>query len=177
MNLESELARCDREIEIAKADARVVPKNDNCGPLLGLRDWFYERGLILAEIDKLPFASGGIRSHLAPRFDLIPRAFLECLADRLELGLAKKGAREILQRYKRGSPAERDAILDDEGWWVEMRNHLQDHLIYLRDGDFADEGLWGHAGAVMWNAGMLAWRERELQKRELGRENPTPAPP
>ena len=116
--------------------------------------------------DALPFESGGIRSHKVARFDLIPRAFLECLADRLEFGLARKGDREILRRYRNADQAARDAILDDEGWWAEMRNHLQDHVIDLRDADFSNETLWGHVGAVMWNAGMLAWRERELQKRK-----------
>lgn len=115
--------------------------------------------------DQLPFLSGGIRSHKVARFDLIPRAFLECLADRLELGLQVKGDREILRRYRRGTEAERDAILDDESWWIEMRNHLQDHVIDLRDNAGSD-GLWGHVGAIMWNAGMIAWREREIAKRE-----------
>lgn len=116
--------------------------------------------------DQLPFASGGIRSHKVRRFDLIPRAMLECLADRLELGLKVKGDREILQRYRRGDQAAKDAILDDDGWWIEMRNHLQDHVIDLRDADFLHDNLWGHVGAIMWNSGMLAWRERELAKRE-----------
>lgn len=120
--------------------------------------------------DQLPFASGGIRSHKVSRFDLIPRAFLECLADRLELGLQVKGDREILQRYRRGDQAAKDAILDDESWWIEMRNHLQDHVIDLRDAAFHNDNLWGHVGAVMWNSGMLAWRERELAKRKVRSE-------
>lgn len=114
--------------------------------------------------DQLPFLSGGIRSHKVASFHLIPRAFLECLADRLELGLRVKGDREILKRYRNGSEAERDAILDDESWWIEMHNHLQDHIIDLRDHVGAD-GVWGHIGAIMWNAGMIAWRERERALR------------
>jgi len=114
--------------------------------------------------DAYAFKTGGIRSHKAPRFDLIPRVFLACIADRLELGLAKKGDREILQRYRRGTPEERTAILADESWWTEMKNHLQEHVTALITGELGSESLWGHVGAIAWNALMFAWRYAETAK-------------
>lgn len=121
-----------------------------------------------SSLEPVPFASGGERSQLAPRFDLIPREFLECLADRLALGLRQHGEREILSVYRRSDETGRRIILMDEHWWTEMLNHLQDHVISLRDEDYQEDDLWGHAGAVMWNAGMIAWLDRK--RRELRKE-------
>jgi hypothetical protein len=115
----------------------------------------------LATKKPVVFKSGGDRSHVSPRFDLIPREFLECLADRLALGLKQYGDRGILSRYRNGDLNQKRAILEDKEWWIEMSNHLQDHVISLRDGEFSVDDLWGHVGAIMWNAGMIAWAYRK----------------
>lgn len=102
------------------------------------------------------FNSGGDRSHRAPRFDLIPREFAECVADRLELGVAQHGEREILALYRRGDAEAKRGILNDADWWIQMECHLHDHVVAVHERDFTQDTLWGHLGAIMWNAGMLA---------------------
>ncbi len=49
--LEMAIERCDQEIARCKKDA--LTNDQPFGPLLGLYDWFYERELILKELENL----------------------------------------------------------------------------------------------------------------------------
>jgi len=89
-------------------------------------------------------ASGAKRSKKMPRYDLIPRAVLMCLADRLEMGAEKYGE----WNWQKG--------LEDAQWMKDGLNHMQHHLSSLMNGDFTEDSEWGHLGAIMFGCMMRA---------------------
>ena len=93
---------------------------------------------------KVQFASGAQSSGSACRFDLIPRSFLERVANRFGLGAAKYGER----RYRKG--------LRDRAFILDRLNHLQEHVQALLAPQSADELLDDNLGAIGWAAAFLS---------------------
>lgn len=93
------------------------------------------------------FTSGAKRSKKMPRYDLIPKEALECLADRLELGAGKYG--EWNWQKSLIEPIDMEFLKDG-------LNHMQHHLSSLMAGDFSEDDDWGHLGAIMFGCMMRA---------------------
>jgi hypothetical protein len=97
--------------------------------------------LASAAIDKQPaakFENGASRSHHAPHYELVPKAAIDRLTKRLELGAGIHGP----NNWKGGGPA-----------FVEQtRRHLMEHLLQYLGGDTSDD----HLGAILCNAAFLA---------------------
>jgi hypothetical protein len=55
--LEAEVARCDRELEHLRREA--LTSTDTQGIVQAIRDWWYEKRLIRAEIAALPIDDTG----------------------------------------------------------------------------------------------------------------------
>lgn len=92
------------------------------------------------------FESSSARSHVAPRFDLIPLVVLERLAARFEVGL-KYGERN----WQTGGPEfKRQCAL-----------HLVEHLWNWIEGRVDEDSgtTAAHLDAVLWNAAALVWYE------------------
>lgn len=87
---------------------------------------------------KRVFESGAIRSSKLPRYDLIPREVLNCLADRLKLGAAKYGE----QNWKKG--------IDDAEFLKDTLNHMQGHLSNVMAADFSEDDEYGNIGGILF---------------------------
>ncbi len=116
--------------------------------------------------------SGTSRSKTLPDFNLLPREMIEALTRRLELGLRQKGDREVLSLYRRSTPEGKRRILEDDLFFATMTRNAFNHLIDLKDGNFSEDDLTGHVGAIMWNVGMLEWRRVQLTKLEEQSKSP-----
>lgn len=90
------------------------------------------------------FKSGATSSKTSPRFDLIPREALECLADRLAGGAIKHGERAWMKG------------LDDPEFMRDRLNHTIEHLLNVSNGNFEEDDEWGNLGAVMWGCMLRA---------------------
>ncbi len=96
--------------------------------------------------------SGAKRSKRMPLFNLIPRAALVCLADRLELGA--KTYEE--NNWKKG--------VDDDIFMRDVLNHAQHHLSSLMEKDISEDDAYGHAGALLFAGMVLAYYLDERNK-------------
>ncbi len=110
---------------------------------------------------KTEFEGGSTRSAKPERYDLIPPEVDECLALRYGLGAVKHGANNW-----KGGGAE---------FILSCLNHLRGHYVsLLRNGPFhSDDDI----GAMLWNAGALAWFRKhkpEEFRRALGSLLDTP---
>jgi hypothetical protein len=155
MSLLDELARCEREIERCKSDSSW---NDHPGgALLGLRDWFYERRLIMAEIEKgkeIDMAGGRVSSSEIPHFELIPTVALVRLAERFKLGLDRKGDKAW------NALTQNQEVLTDRGFILSRIAHVIHHALKLRDKVLAGEALGDDdAGAIIWGGAFLCCAE------------------
>jgi hypothetical protein len=158
------LAHCDREIsERLKLlrDGEVDGDPPGGGILLGLHDWYWERDLIMAEIEKVELAGGTFTSSKIPRFELIPRESLVRLAARMELGLERHGDK-AWNALMPDHPA-----LESKDALIARAAHAIDHaskLIAILTGQMPDDGD-DHASAVMW-AGAFLCASKERRMRE-----------
>lgn len=87
---------------------------------------------------KRVFESGAVRSSKLPRYDLIPREVLNCLADRLKLGAAKYGE----WNWQKG--------IADEEFLKDTLNHMQGHLSNVMAGDFSEDDEYGNIGGILF---------------------------
>lgn len=78
------------------------------------------------------------RSHRAPHYELIPKAAIDRLTLRLEMGEPVHGA----QNWRGGGP---DFV-------AETKRHLVAHVLNYIEGDTSDD----HLGAILANAAFLA---------------------
>jgi hypothetical protein len=108
-------------------------------------------------IDNQPVAvgqSGALSSSKKIRYDLLPRTFLERIAERFELGTRKYPP----FNYKQG--------LEDKEFIIDRLNHLQEHVqAYLSpkdSDDWNDDNLAG----IGWAVSFLM----ECETTEIGRE-------
>jgi hypothetical protein len=85
----------------------------------------------------LKLENGASRSHRAPRYELIPKAAVDRLIKRLELGAEIHGD----NNWRGGGPA----------FVLESKRHLMEHLLHYLEGDTSDD----HLGAVLCNAAFL----------------------
>lgn len=86
--------------------------------------------------------SGAQSSYRMPRYDLIYGPFLRRLAERLGYGADKHGA----DNYKAG--------VGDAAFYLDRRNHLQEHLLKLDEATTKAEKL-KHLAAISCNAQIL----------------------
>lgn len=84
------------------------------------------------------FENGASRSHHAPRYELIPKAAIDRLTKRLELGAEIHGA----NNWKQGGPE----------FIMQCKRHLAEHLFNFLAGDESDD----HLGAILCNAAFVA---------------------
>lgn len=89
------------------------------------------------------FEGGATRSHHAPHYELVPKAAIDRLVKRLELGAAIHGA----NNWRKGGP---DFI-------AQTKRHLVEHLLNYLSGDATDD----HLSAVLCNAAFLAHFEAQ----------------
>jgi hypothetical protein len=87
------------------------------------------------------FEGGATRSHHAPFYDLVPKAAIDRLASRLELGAKIHGE----NNWKKGGPE----------FITQCKRHLCEHLFNYLEGDTSDD----HLSAVLCNAAFLAYFE------------------
>jgi hypothetical protein len=89
------------------------------------------------------FENGASRSHHAPHYDLVPKAAIDRLTKRLELGANIHGA----NNWKKGGPE----------FILQCKRHLAEHLFNFLAGDQSDDNL----GAILCNAAFLAYFEEQ----------------
>lgn len=111
---------------------------------------------------KATFEGGSTRSEKSERYDLVPVEIDEALARRFGLGASKHGP----HNWKGGGA---DFI-------ASCLNHLRGHYVSLmKNGPFhSDDDI----GAMLWNAGVLAWfrvHKPEEFLKALGMTAQTPA--
>lgn len=87
--------------------------------------------------------AGATRSHVAPRYDLLPKAAIDRLVKRLTLGAEIHGA----NNWRKGGPEFQD----------QCKRHLVEHLLNYLEGDKSDD----HLSAVLCNAAFLAHFEAQ----------------
>jgi Domain of unknown function (DUF5664) len=92
------------------------------------------------------FENGASRSHHAPSYELIPKAAIDRLVARLELGAAIHGANNW-----RGGGSE---------FIAQTKRHLVEHILNYVEGDNSDD----HLGAVLCNAAFLAHFDKNPPK-------------
>jgi len=89
------------------------------------------------------FENGASRSHHAPQYELIPKAAVDRLVKRLELGAAIHGP----NNWRSGGPK----------FIEQTKRHMVEHLLSYIEGDTSDD----HLGAVLCNAAFLAYFETQ----------------
>lgn len=99
--------------------------------------------------DKHTHASGVTRSHKTPGYDQIPLEFLQCVAERFDLGLESK--------KDKAWQVDRDKTLTDKEFYAEALRHMFEHLSKLMNHDLSEDSAWGHIGAISWGAAVWAW--------------------
>lgn len=104
---------------------------------------------------KIAFASGAQSSGKALRFDLIPRVFLERVAERFGIGAEKYG-----ERMYRNGLRDREFILD-------RMNHLQGHIQALLSPQNAMERIDDNLGAIGWAAALLSEVEADAEGSKI----------
>jgi hypothetical protein len=82
--------------------------------------------------------NGSSRSHRAPRYELIPKAAIDRLVKRLELGAEIHGD----TNWRDGGPE----------YIQECKRHMMEHMLNYLEGDKSDDNL----GAILCNAAFLA---------------------
>jgi hypothetical protein len=90
-----------------------------------------------AKTNSAKFENGASRSHHAPRYELIPKAAIDRLAGRLELGAEIHGD----NNWRGGGPE----------FVAQCKRHLVEHLYNYFEGDKSDD----HLAAVICNAAFL----------------------
>jgi hypothetical protein len=90
------------------------------------------------------FENGASRSHHAPMYELLPKAAVDRLVKRLELGASIHGA----NNWRKGGPE----------FIAQTRRHLAEHLFRYLEGDTTDD----HLGAILCNAAFLAHFEESV---------------
>lgn len=92
------------------------------------------------------FENGASRSHHAPMYELIPKAAVDRLAQRLELGASIHGP----NNWRKGG----------EEFITQTKRHLVEHLLNYLEGDTSDD----HLAAVICNAAFLCHFEANPPK-------------
>jgi hypothetical protein len=89
--------------------------------------------------------SGATSSHVTPRYDLVPREFLQILAQRYTGGADKHGP----YNYRKG--------LRDRAFIVNRIGHIHEHLGKLFQSEpNAEDSFTDNIGAIGWGVAFLA---------------------
>jgi hypothetical protein len=131
--------------------ARVVPRMNDNGTV-DLPNPIERRKTKIIADTKIKHDGGATSSHRALRFDLIPRAGLEILAERYTVGAEIHGDRN----YQKS--------LNNKEYILNRLNHIQEHYQKLiqprkKDKEFDSSHkniLKAHLGAIMWGCCFLA---------------------
>jgi len=89
------------------------------------------------------FEQGSTRSHHAPRYELLPKAAIDRLVKRLEIGAEIHGD----HNWRGGGPE----------FIAETKRHLVAHVLNFSEGDTSDD----HLSAILCNAAFLAHFEAQ----------------
>lgn len=97
--------------------------------------------------EQVPFAGGLAASSKIPPLHLIPTVALECLANRFQKGIERKGDKSW------NALSANQSILTDREFAIERTAHVIQHAMKLRDKLLSGEDLPGDdddSGAIMW---------------------------
>lgn len=101
-------------------------------------------------------SSGAKSSHEKPRYDLISRAFLRRLAERMGYGAAKHGERN----YRLG--------IGDATYRRDRINHMIEHALKYAEGDTSTD----HLSAIGANCSILTEIDEAVQPSVTNNEQP-----
>lgn len=104
-----------------------------------------------SKTNAVKFENGSSRSHHAPAYELLPKAAIDRLVKRLELGAEIHGP----NNWREG----------EAGFIEQTRRHLMEHVLNYLEGDTSDD----HLGAVLCNAAFLAHFEAHPAKKDASR--------
>lgn len=102
---------------------------------------------------QVPFAGGLAVSSKIPPLHLIPTLALECLANRFQKGIERKGDKSW------NAISTNQSILTNREFAIERTAHVIQHAMKLRDKLLSGEDLLGDdddAGAIMWAGAFFA---------------------
>lgn len=124
------------------------------------------RGVCLNEFHHPPvqvlFVGGLAASSKIPPLHLIPTLALECLANRFQKGIDRKGDKSW------NAISTNQSILTDREFAIERTAHIIQHAMKLRDKLLSGEDLPGDdddAGAIMWAGAFFACVSDALTKQ------------
>jgi hypothetical protein len=131
---------------------RVVPRMNDNGTVDLPNPIERRQTKQIVDDTKIKHPSGASSSHLALRYDLIPREGLAVLAERYTVGVPIHGERN----YQQG--------LADKKFILDRLNHIQEHYQKLiqprkKDKEYNSSHkniLKAHLGAIMWGCCFLA---------------------
>lgn len=107
-------------------------------------------------------AGGKVASTKGPAYHLIPTAALDKLAERFELGIARKG-----DKAWNAVSGNQDCLTDKE-LLIERCSHIVHHALKLRDqlqdSSCGEESIQDNAAAVMWGGAFLVCAGNALSK-------------
>lgn len=117
--------------------------------------------------EQIPMAGGKAASSKGPALHLIPTVALEKIAERFELGIARKGDKAW------NALSKNQEVLDDVPFLIERCSHIIHHAMKLRDQlawgvKPTDESMMANATAVGWGAIFLTCAAERISQKNDG---------
>lgn len=114
--------------------------------------------------EQVPMAGGKAVSSKGPALHLIPTVALEKIAERFELGIARKGDKAW------NALSKNQEVLDDVPFLIERCSHIIHHAMKLRDQlawgvKPTDESMTANATAVGWGAIFLTCAAEHMKSK------------
>ena len=121
--------------------------------------------------EQIPMAGGKAASSKGPALHLIPTVALEKLADRFELGIARKGDKAW------NALSNNQECMDDKDFLIERCSHIIHHALKLRDQlsrgvQTGEESLTDNATAVAWGAIFLTCAAERMKDAPVPKAEP-----
>ena len=107
---------------------------------------------MVAKTNCAKFENGASRSHHAPHYELLPKAAIDRLTARLELGAEIHGG----NNWRNGGP----------NFVQQTKRHLVEHILCYINNDTSDD----HLGAILCNAAFLAHFEAAEKREDCANE-------
>lgn len=119
--------------------------------------------MLKTENGKVIAPSGASSSTEAHRYDMVPKAAWDCMADRWELGRITHSPESLTNdNWLKG--------INDK-WFITNRlNCMMEHLLCIMNKDFSEDDEWGHLGAIMWGCAFRAYILNKKHEDSLKQE-------